>query len=41
MTPGNTEYLKYDPPDAQNSDDALAKSIFHILLPFSQNIRHK
>jgi hypothetical protein len=25
MTPGNTEYLKYDPPGVQNSDDALAK----------------
>ncbi len=25
MTPGNTEYPKYDPPGAQISDDALAK----------------
>jgi hypothetical protein len=25
MTPGNTEYPKYDPPSAQVSDDALAK----------------
>jgi hypothetical protein len=25
MTPGNTEYQKYNPPGAQNSDDALAK----------------
>jgi hypothetical protein len=26
MTPGNTEYPKYDPPGAQVSDDALAKA---------------
>ncbi len=25
MTPGNTEYPKYNPPGAQNSRDALAK----------------
>jgi hypothetical protein len=28
MTPGNTEYPKYDPPGAQISDDALAKVFF-------------
>jgi hypothetical protein len=28
MTPGNMEYLKYDPPGAQISDDALAKVSF-------------
>jgi hypothetical protein len=34
MTPGNTEYPKYDPPGAQISDDALAKvsSIYSTLL---------
>jgi hypothetical protein len=33
MTPGNTEYPKYDPPGAQISDDALAKvsSIYFTL----------
>jgi hypothetical protein len=25
MTPGNTEYPKYDPPGAQVSNDVLAK----------------
>jgi hypothetical protein len=34
MTPGNTEYPKYNPPDAQVSDDALAKvsSVYFTLL---------
>ncbi len=41
MTPGNTEYPKYDPPGAQNSCDAVAKGIFCTLLSFSQNVRHK
>ncbi len=33
MTPGNTEYPKYDPPGAQISNDALAKvsSIYSTL----------
>jgi hypothetical protein len=39
MTPWNMEYTKYDLPSAQNSRDALAKGIFHTLLPFSQNVR--
>ncbi len=41
MTTGNTDYLKYDPPCMQNSCDALAKSIFRILLPFGQSVRRK
>jgi hypothetical protein len=34
MTPGNMEYLKYVPPGAQISDDALAKvsSVYCTLL---------
>jgi hypothetical protein len=28
MTPGNTEYLKYNPPSVQNFNDALAKESF-------------
>jgi hypothetical protein len=39
MTPGNTEYPKYNPARTQNSCDALAKSIFCALLPFSQIVR--
>jgi hypothetical protein len=41
MTPGNKEYPKYDPTGMQNSCDALTKSIFYTLLPFSQNVRRK
>ncbi len=41
MTPGYTEYPKYDLPGAQNSCDALAKGIFCTLLHFSQNVKCK
>ncbi len=41
MTPGNTDYQKYDPPGAQKFCDAIAIGIFCALLPFSQNISRK
>ena len=38
MTPGNTEYTKYDPPGAQVSDDVLAQK-YLLFTPPSQQKR--
>jgi hypothetical protein len=39
VTPGNTEYTKYDPPGAKNSHDVLAKdTIVHSFLSAKKQV---